>query len=152
MTNLIKTISITLLITLSMAFISCKNDETDPNAGGFKKSDLIGTWNGSGSSFTINSSGYVNFTYQDTTYNGILLDSYQLQDETIIFGLGTGSYESGYNENAQFQNGDKRKLASFNFSSSSSCTVSIREDTYSGTSPSGSWQLGSANSIGTFTK
>ena len=39
----IKIILITL-IALSIAFISCKNDETDPNAGKFKNSDLAGTW------------------------------------------------------------------------------------------------------------
>ncbi len=43
--------------------ISCKNDETNPNAGKFKHSDLVGTWTGDAGSFTINSSGYVNFTY-----------------------------------------------------------------------------------------
>ena len=152
MTNLIKTISITLLITLSMAFISCKNDETDPNAGGFKRTDLIGTWTGDAGSFTINGSGNVNFVYQGTTYNGILLDSYQLQDETIIFGLGTGLYESGYNENAQFQNGTKRKYAGFVFSSSSSCNVTIMEQRYSGTFPNGSWSTENTIQVGNFTK
>ena len=150
MTNLIKTISITLLITLSMAFISCKNDETDPNAGKYKLSELRGTWRGDAGSFTINDSGTVNFTYQDTTYNDILIHSYMFEDE--VLGNYASLFDNGYNENAQFKDGDKRKLASFNFSSSSSCTVSIREDTYSGTYPNGSWLQGSDNSIGTFTK
>ena len=80
MTNLIKTISITLLITLSMASISCKNDETNPNAGKFKYSDLIGTWRGDAGSFTINDSGTVNFTYQGTTYNGSLINPYRFEE------------------------------------------------------------------------
>ena len=152
MTNLIKTISITLLIALSMSFISCKNDETDPNAGKFKHSDLVGTWTGDAGSFTINSSGYVDFTYQGTTYNDKILGNFEGGMEEESLGTSVSTFESGYSEYATHSDGAKRKLANFYFSSSSSCTVSIREDTYSGTSPDGSWQRGSPTSLGTFTK
>ena len=67
-----------LVIALS---ISCKNDETDPNAGKFKHSDLVGTWTGDAGSFTINSSGYVNFTYQGYTHNGLLL--HDMESESL---------------------------------------------------------------------
>ena len=152
MTNLIKTILLILSITLSMAFVSCKNEETDPNSGKFKHSDLVGTWTGDAGSFTINSSGVVNFTYQGTTYNDNIFGGFPSGMDEESLGTGTGTFESGYSDSASHLNGAKRKLASFYFSSSSSCTVSIREDTYSGTYPNGSWQLGSPTSLGTFTK
>ena len=57
--------------------ISCKNEETNPNTGKFKHSDLVGTWTGDAGSFTINSSGYVNFTYQSTTYNDNILGYFE---------------------------------------------------------------------------
>ncbi|TKZ31071.1 hypothetical protein [Brachyspira catarrhinii] len=150
MTNLIKTISITLLIALSMSFISCKNDETDPNAGKFKNSDLVGTWTGDAGSFTIDSSGYVNFTYQGTTYNDIILRSYIMEEESL--GTGVSTFESGYSDSATHSDGAKRKSASFFFSSSSSCDVTIMEQTYSGTYPNGEWQTQNTIKLGTFTK
>ena len=146
MTNLIKTISITLLITLSMAFISCKDKgSTDPT---MKYSDLVGTWNGSGSSFSINDSGYVNFTYNGTTYDNQILDD---MDFEFIEGAVT-SYNSGYQDYVNPNNDDTRKIASFYFNSSSSCDVTIKEDRYSGTYPDGSWVTENTIQVGNFTK
>ena len=144
----IKIILITL-IALSIAFISCKNDETDPNAGKFKYSDLVGTWTGSGNSFTISSSGYVNFTYSGTTYDNLILDN---MDREILEG-GVSSFNSGYSDTtSQYVDGNTRKQAIFYFHSSSSCTVTIREERYSGTLPNGSWSTENTISVGNFTK
>ncbi len=146
MTNLIKTISITLLITLSMAFISCKDKgSTDPT---MKHSDLVGTWNGSGSSFTINSSGYVNFTYNGTTYDNQIFDN---MDSEFIEGA-TTSYNSGYHSYTIPNDNDTIKIAEFYFHSSSSCDVTITEQRYSGTFPNGSWSTENTIQVGNFTK
>ena len=146
MTNLIKTISITLLITLSMAFISCKDKgSTDPT---MKYSDLVGTWNGSGSSFSINDSGYVNFTYNGTTYDNQILDD---MDFEFISGT-VSSFNSGYKAYITPNENDIRKAAIFYFHSSSSCDVTIKEDRYSGTYPDGSWVTENTIQVGNFTK
>ena len=132
-----------LVIALS---ISCKNDETDPNAGKFKHSDLVRTWTSVGNSFTIDSSGKVNFTYQGYTHNGLLL--HDMESES--YGTGSSIYDSSYMAATSFSNGNKIQLARFYFSSSSSCTVYIRKNTYSISSKDR--QLGVENSIGAFTK
>ena len=90
MTNSIKTILLILSITLSMAFISCK-DKGSANPT-MKYSDLVGTWTGSGNSFTISSSGYVNFTYGGTTYDNLILDN---MDYEFIEGA-VSSFNSEY--------------------------------------------------------
>ena len=95
-----------LVIALS---ISYKNDETDPNAGKFKHSDLVGTWTGDAGSFTINSSGYVNFTYQGYTHNGLLL--HDMESES--YGTGSSIYDSSYMAATSFSDGYKRQLARF---------------------------------------
>lgn len=142
----IKIILITL-IALSIAFISCKNDETDPNAGKFKNSDLAGTWTSWGNSFTIDSSGKVNFTYQGYTYN-----------ENILFmdmegyDVWTSSYDNIYNANVTPTENSERRKANFHFSSSSSCDVTIEEHKYSGTYPNGEWQTQNTITVGSFTK
>lgn len=143
MTNLIKTISITLLIALSMAFISCKNDETNPT---IKYSDLVGTWMGSENSFTISSSGYVNFTYGGTTYDNLILDN---MDYEFIEGA-VSSFNSGYQSYTIPTNNAPRKEAIFYFHSSSSCDVTIREQKYS--TNSSSWSTENTISVGNFTK
>ena len=128
--------------------ISCKSNE-EPSR--FKVSDLRGTtWRGDAGSFTIDNSGTLTFIYQGTTYKYI--PPYQSEEEVQF--LFISAYESEYKDNdtTREYDGSKRKLANFTFNSSSSCTVSITEDTYSGTDPNGSWQSGSRNSIGTFTK
>ena len=147
MTNLIKTILLILSITLSMAFISCKDKgSTNPT---MKYSDLVGTWTGSGNSFTISSSGYVNFTYNGTTYDNLILDN---MDYEFIEGA-VSSFNSGYSDTtSQYVNGNTRKQAIFYFHSSSSCTVTIREERYSGTLPNGSWSTENTISVGNFTK
>ena len=92
MTNSIKTILLILSITLSMAFISCKDKgSTNPT---MKYSDLVGTWTGSGNSFTISSSGYVNFTYGGTTYDNLILDN---MDYEFIEGA-VSSFNSEYQQ------------------------------------------------------
>ncbi|TXJ44769.1 hypothetical protein EPJ70_06200 [Brachyspira aalborgi] len=143
MTNLIKTILLILSITLSMAFISCKNDETNPT---IKYSDLVGTWNGSGNSFTISSSGYVNFTYGGTTYDNLILDN---MDYEFIEGA-VSSFNSGYQSYTIPTNNAPRKEAIFYFHSSSSCDVTIREQKYS--TNSSSWSTENTISVGNFTK
>ena len=152
MTNLIKTILLILSITLSMAFISCKNNETDPNSGKFKHSDLVGTWTGDAGSFTINSSGVVNFTYQGTTYNDKILGHFEGGMEAEGGTTSVSSFNSDYDPNANHVNGAERKSARFLFNSSSSCDVTITEQTYSGTYPNGEWQTQNTTSLGTFTK
>lgn len=146
MTNLIKTILLILSITLSMAFISCQNNDKTGDDGSFKNSDLAGTWTSGGNSFTIDSSGKVNFTYQGYTHNGLLL--HDMESES--YGTGSSIYDSSYMAATSFSNGNKIQLARFYFSSSSSCTVYIRKNTYS--SSSKDRQLGVENSIGAFTK
>ncbi|TXJ57887.1 hypothetical protein EPJ67_04375 [Brachyspira aalborgi] len=131
--------------------ISCKNDETDPNAGKFKHSDLVGTWTGDAGSFTINSSGYVNFTYQSTTYNDNILGYFEGM-ESESYTTSTSSFNSDYNPNANHVNGAERKIAYFLFNSSSSCKVTIEEQKYSGTYPNGSWQTQNTISVGNFIK
>lgn len=143
MTNLIKTISITLLIALSMAFISCKNDETNPT---IKYSYLVGTWMGSENSFTISSSDYVNFTYGGTTYDNLILDN---MDYEFIEGA-VSSFNSGYQSYTIPTNNAPRKEAIFYFHSSSSCDVTIREQKYS--TSSSSWSTENTISVGNFTK
>ena len=126
--------------------ISCKNDETNPT---IKYSDLVGTWMGSGNSFTISSSGYVNFTYEGTTYDNLILDN---MDYEFIEGA-VSSFNSGYSDTIpNYVEGNTRKQAIFYFHSSSSCTVTIREEKYSGTLPNGSWQTQNTISVGNFTK
>ena len=125
--------------------ISCKNDETNPT---IKYSDLVGTWTGSGNSFTISSSGYVNFTYGGTTYDNLILDN---MDYEFIEGA-VSSFNSGYQSYTIPNNNDTRKEAIFYFHSSSSCTVTIREERYSGTLPNGSWLTENTISVGNFTK
>ena len=132
--------------------ISCKNDETDPNAGKFKHSDLVGTWTGDAGSFTINSSGYVNFTYRSTTYNDDILGYFKGGMESESYTTSTSSFNSGYNPNANHANGAERKIANFLFNSSSSCKVTITEQKYSGTYPNGEWQTQNTISVGDFTK
>ena len=143
MTNLIKTILLILSITLSMAFISCKNDETNPT---IKYSDLVGTWMGSENSFTISSSGYVNFTYGGTTYDNLILDN---MDYEFIEGA-VSSFNSGYQSYTIPTNNVPRKEAIFYFHSSSSCDVTIREQKYS--TNSSSWSTENTISVGNFTK
>ncbi|MBS4764392.1 hypothetical protein EPJ64_00555 [Brachyspira aalborgi] len=138
-----------LVIALS---ISCKNDETDPNAGKFKHSDLVGTWTGDAGSFTINSSGYVNFTYQNKTYNDNILGYFEGGMESEGYTTSTSSFNSDYNPNANHVNGAERKIANFLFNSSSSCKVTITEQKYSGTYPNGEWQTQNTISVGNFTK
>ena len=122
MTNLIKTILLILSITLSMAFISCKNNDKTGDDGSFKNSDLAGTWTSGVNNFTIDSSGKVNFTYQGYTYN-----------ENILFmdmegyDVWTSSYNNTYNPNTNPTENSERKKANFHFSSSSSCDVTIEE-------------------------
>ena len=126
--------------------ISCKSNE-EPSRR-FKVSDLKGTtWSGDAGSFTIDNSGTLTFIYQGTTYKYI--PPYQSEEEVTFYFI--SAYDSAYDQNAQHADGAKRKIAIFSFDSSS-CEVSTREDTYSGTYPNGSWQSGIANSIGTFTK
>ncbi|TXJ55326.1 hypothetical protein [Brachyspira aalborgi] len=126
--------------------ISCKNDETNPT---IKYSDLVGTWMGSGNSFTISSSGYVNFTYEGTTYDNLILDN---MDYEFIEGA-VSSFNSGYSDTIpNYVEGKTRKQAIFYFHSSSSCTVTIREEKYSGTLPNGSWQTQNTITVGNFTK
>ena len=138
-----------LVIALS---ISCKNDETDPNAGKFKHSDLVGTWTGDAGSFTINSSGYVNFTYQSITYNDNILGYFEGGMESESYTTSTSSFNSDYIPNANHVNGAERKIANFLFNSSSSCKVTIEEQKYSGTYPNGEWQTQNTISVGNFTK
>jgi len=146
MTNLIKTILLILSITLSMAFISCKDKgSTNPT---MKYSDLVGTWTGSGNSFIISSSGYVNFTYEGTTYDNLILDN---MDYEFIEGA-VSSFNSGYQSYTIPTNNAPIKEAIFYFHSSSSCDVTIREQKYSGTYPNGSWQTQNTISVGNFTK
>ena len=115
MKNIKKIFTYMVVGALVMALsISCKNDETNPT---IKYSDLVGTWTGSGNSFTISSSGYVNFTYGSTTYEFI---------EGAI-----SSFNSGYHSYTIPNDNDTRKEAIFYFHSSSSCDVSIREEKYS---------------------
>ena len=123
--------------------ISCKSYE-EPST--FKLSDLAGTWRGDAGSFTIDSSGTIEFTYQGTTYSR--RDELGLEAQF----MSVAAYESGYDIVSNPLNGGKRKYAYFSFNSSSSCEVSIGEDTYSGTYPYGSWKNTSENPIGTFTK
>lgn len=144
MTNLIKTILLILSITLSMAFISCKDKgSTNPT---MKYSDLVGTWSGSGSSFTISSSGYVNFTYEGTTYDNLILDN---MDYEFIEGA-VSSFNSGYQSYTIPNDNDTRKQATFYFHSSSSCSVTITEQKYS--TASSSWSTQNTISVGNFTK
>ena len=128
--------------------ISCKSNE-EPSR--FKVSDLKGTtWSGDAGSFTIDNSGTLTFIYQGTTYKYI--PPYQSEEEVQF--LFISAYESEYKDNdtTREYDGSKRKIAIFSFDSSS-CEVSIREDTYSGKrGEGGTWILGDANSIGTFTK
>lgn len=144
MTNSIKTILLILSITLSMAFISCKDKgSTNPT---MKYSDLVGTWTGSENSFTISSSGYVNFTYGGTTYDNLILDN---MDYEFIEGA-VSSYNKGYQDYAIPNDNDTRKWATFYFHSSSSCDVTIREQKYS--TNSSSWSTENTISVGNFTK
>lgn len=144
MTNLIKTILLILSITLSMAFISCKDKgSTNPT---MKYSDLVGTWTGSGSSFTISGSGYVNFTYEGTTYNNLILDN---MDYEFIEGA-VSSFNSGYHSYTIPNDNDTRKQETFYFHSSSSCSVTITEQKYS--TASSSWSTQNTISVGNFTK
>ena len=143
MTNLIKTILLILSITLSMAFISCKNDETNPT---IKYSDLVGTWTGDAGSFAINSSGYVNFTYGGTTYDNLILDN---MDYEFIEGA-VSSFNSGYQSHVIPTDNAERKQATFYFHSSSSCSVTIIEQKYS--KASSSWSTENTISVGDFTK
>lgn len=144
MTNLIKTILLILSITLSMAFISCKDKgSTNPT---MKYSDLVGTWSGSGSSFTISSSGYANFTYEGTTYDNLILDN---MDYEFIEGA-VSSFNSGYQSYTIPNDNDTRKQATFYFHSSSSCSVTITEQKYS--TASSSWSTQNTISVGNFTK
>ena len=147
MTNLIKTILLILSITLSMAFISCKNNDKTGNDGSFKNSDLAGTWTSGGNSFTIDSSGNVNFKYQGYTYNENILSM-----DMEGYDVWTSSYNSTYNPNTNPAEGSERKKANFHFGSSSSCDVTIEEHKYSGTYPNGSWQTQNTISVGNFTK
>lgn len=144
MTNLIKTILLILSITLSMAFISCKDKgSTNPT---MKYSDLVGTWTGSGNSFIISSSGYINFTYEGTTYDNLILDN---MDYEFIEGA-VSSFNSGYQSYTIPTNNAPRKEAIFYFHSSSSCDVTIREQKYS--TNSSSWSTENTISVGNFTK
>ena len=150
MKNIKKNFSYVVVAALVAAlFVSCKNNETDPNAGEFTNSDLVGTWTGDAGSFTINSSGYVNFTYQGTTYDKNI---FALTGEVKTSMLSTYSLDSKHEEFGRAANGEERKRARFLFKSSSSCDVTIEEDKYSGTYPNGSWQAQNTISVGTFTK
>lgn len=94
MTNLIKTILLILSITLSMAFISCQNNDKTGDDGSFKNSYLAGTWTSGVNSFTIDSSGKVNFTYQGYTYNENILSM-----DMEGYDVWTSSYNNTYNPN-----------------------------------------------------
>ena len=126
-----------------MAFISCKNDETNPT---MKYSDLVGIWSGSGNSFTISSSGYVDFTYNGTNYNNLIFDN---MDYEFIEGA-VSSYNSGYQDYIIPNHDDTRQEAIFYFHSSSSCDVTIRAQKYS--TNSSSWSTENTISVGNFTK
>lgn len=143
MTNLIKTISITLLITLSMAFISCKNEDKTGGDGSFKNSDLAGTWTSGANRFTIDSSGNVNFTYQGYSYKENILSM-----DMEGYDVWGSSYNDTYNSSTVPSEGNERRRARFHFSSVSSCDVTIEEEKYS----SGSWQNQKTTSVGNFTK
>lgn len=147
MTNLIKTILLILSITLSMAFISCKNNDKTGDDGSFKNSDLAGTWTSGVNNFTIDSSGKVNFTYQGYTYNENILSM-----DMEGYDVWTSSYNNTYNPNTNPTENSERKKANFHFSSSSSCDVTIEEQKYSGTYPNGSWQTQNTIPVGNFTK
>lgn len=150
MKNSKKIITYMVVAALVMALsISCKNDETDPNAGNFKPSDLVGTWTGDMGSFTINSSGVVNFTYQGTTYDKNILAIFGEEETSILF---TSSLDNGHEDFGTATNGEGRKIAEFLFKSSSSCDVTIKEQKYSGEYPNGSWQTQNTIPLGTFTK
>ena len=147
MTNLIKTILLILSITLSMAFISCKNNDKTGDDGSFKNSDLAGTWTSGVNNFTIDSSGKVNFTYQGYTYNENILSM-----DMEGYDVWTSSYNNTYNPNTNPTENSERKKANFHFSSSSSCDVTIEEQKYSGTYPNGEWQTQKTIPVGNFTK
>ena len=147
MTNLIKTILLILSITLSMAFISCKNNDKTGDDGSFKNSDLAGTWTSGVNNFTIDSSGKVNFTYQGYTYNENILSM-----DMEGYDVWTSSYNNTYNPNTNPTENSERKKANFHFSSSSSCDVTIEEQKYSGTFPNGEWQTQKTIPVGNFTK
>ncbi|WP_307971831.1 hypothetical protein [uncultured Brachyspira sp.] len=147
MTNLIKTILLILSITLGMAFISCQNNDKTGNDGSFKNSDLAGTWTSGVNSFTIDSSGKVNFTYQGYTYNENILSM-----DMEGYDVWTSSYNNTYNPNTNPTETSERKKANFHFSSSSSCDVTIEEQKYSGKYPNGEWQTQKTITVGNFTK
>ena len=114
-------------------FVSCKNDDkTGGDAGKFKHSVLAGTWRNGENSFTIDSSGYVNFTYNSRTYNGKVID---MEGESYEDAPPAGSVYSG----------DYLSLAAFRFTSSSSCEVKVDERNKDN-------QILNTTPLGTFTK
>ena len=129
-----------LVIALS---ISC-DEVTDPNDN-FKHSDLVGTWRVGGHSFTINNSGYVNFVYGNSTYNGDILGYIGMEEESSA--IDAFIYDSDYSDSESHTNGSIRKLARFYFSNPSSCYVIIEVQKYNG-----SWQTEITHQLGTFTK
>ena len=112
--------------------ISCKNEETNPNSGKVKYSVLVGTWRNGENSFTIDSLGYLNFTYNGKTYNNIIINDMESE-----------SYEDTLPGASVFSS-DYKYLAAFHFTSSSSCEVSISEYTNN--------QTVNTTLLGTFTK
>ena len=133
MKNIKKIFSYMVVAALVMALsISCKNEETNPNSGKVKYSVLVGTWVNRENSFTIDSSGYVNFKYNGTTYNKLIIDDMEAEtyEDTLP---GASVFNSGYSSSAFFH-----------FTSSSSCEVSISEWTNN--------QIANTTPLGTFTK
>ena len=123
-----------LVIALS---ISCKSNEEPP---AFKYSDLVGTWTGGGNSFTFGSDGRISFVYEGATYTGSVISS-DMGEETSS---GVSIYL--YNNNELSSN--TRKSIVLMFNSSSSCDVTIEEQSYSG----GRYQNVNTTSLGNFTK
>ena len=147
--NFKKNFTYFVVVALVIALcISC-DAVTNPNDN-FKHSDLVGTWTGGGHSFTINSSGYVNFAYGSSTYNGDILGYIGMEEESSA--IDAFVYDSGYSDSDSHTNGSIRKLARFYFSNPSSCYVIIEVQKYSGVYPNGSWQTEITHQLGTFAK
>ena len=120
---------------------------------------MIGTWFGGGNSFTIDSSGNLNFDYQGVNYRktGTILS-----DEPTQYISSTAYSDINYFNTSKYNMGDTIKVARFSFNSSSSCDVYIGEikliEEYSElngkTITNKSWDYSGAEntSLGTFTK
>ena len=93
---------------------------------------MVGTWVNRENSFTIDSSGYVNFKYNGATYNKRIIDDMEAEtyEDTLP---GASVFNSGYSSSAFFH-----------FTSSSSCEVSISEWTNN--------QIANTTPLGTFIK